>query len=64
MSPSISFVIPFVDEEPTLAALCERIATATELVALLRGYGIKEMVRTGTVVMSRGAQSIEEATRR
>jgi acetolactate synthase-1/3 small subunit len=44
-------------------------ATGTEaeveaLIALLRGYGIKEMVRTGTVVMSRGAQSIEEATRR
>ena len=34
------------------------------LVALLRGYGIKEMVRTGTVVMSRGPQSIEEATKR
>jgi acetolactate synthase-1/3 small subunit len=34
------------------------------LIALLRGYGIKEMVRTGTVVMSRGSQSIEEATRR
>ncbi len=34
------------------------------LVALLRGYGIKELVRTGTVVMSRGAQSIEEATKR
>jgi acetolactate synthase-1/3 small subunit len=34
------------------------------IIALLRGYGIKEMVRTGTVVMSRGAQSIEEATRR
>ncbi len=44
-------------------------ATGTEaemdaLVALLRGYGIKEMVRTGTVVMSRGPQSIEEATKR
>ena len=34
------------------------------LIALLRGYGIKELVRTGTVVMSRGAQSIEEATKR
>jgi acetolactate synthase-1/3 small subunit len=34
------------------------------LIALLRGYGIKEMVRTGTVVMSRGSQSIEEATKR
>jgi len=32
-----------------------------ELVALLRSYGIKELVRTGAVVMSRGAASIEEA---
>ena len=41
-------------------------ATGTEgeidaLVALLRGYGIKELVRTGAVVMLRGAGSIEEA---
>jgi acetolactate synthase-1/3 small subunit len=34
-----------------------------ELVGLLRGYGIKESVRTGAVVMSRGASSIEEALR-
>ncbi len=34
------------------------------LIALLRGYGIKELVRTGTVVMSRGSGSIEEATKR
>ena len=34
------------------------------LIALLRGFGIKELVRTGTVVMVRGTQSIEEATRR
>ncbi|HYM84698.1 MAG TPA: acetolactate synthase small subunit [Candidatus Dormibacteraeota bacterium] len=44
-------------------------ATGTEaqvdgLVALLRGFGIKELVRTGTVVMSRGATSIEEAVKR
>ena len=44
-------------------------ATGTEaeidaLVALLRGYGIKELVRTGAVVMTRGAGSIEEALRR
>jgi acetolactate synthase-1/3 small subunit len=44
-------------------------ATGTEgevdaLVALLRGFGIKELVRTGTVVMTRGAQSIEEYPRR
>jgi acetolactate synthase-1/3 small subunit len=34
------------------------------LVALLRSYGIRETVRTGSVVMTRGAQSIEEAVRR
>ena len=34
------------------------------LVALLRGFGIKELVRTGTVVMTRGSGSIEEAVRR
>jgi acetolactate synthase I/III small subunit len=31
------------------------------LVALLRAYGIKELVRTGATVMLRGAGSIEEA---
>jgi acetolactate synthase-1/3 small subunit len=47
--------------------IVETTGTETEvdaLIALLRGYGIKEMVRTGTVVMSRGSQSIEEATKR
>lgn len=34
------------------------------LVTLLRGYGIKELVRTGAIVMLRGAGSIEEAIRR
>jgi acetolactate synthase I/III small subunit len=33
-------------------------------VALLRTYGIKELVRTGAVVMTRGNQSIEEAVKR
>ena len=33
-------------------------------VALVRNYGIKEIVRTGAVVMSRGSSSIEEATKR
>jgi acetolactate synthase-1/3 small subunit len=33
-------------------------------VALVRGYGIKELVRTGAVVMSRGSNSIEEAVKR
>ena len=39
-------------------------AALDALIALFRGYGIKELVRTGTVVMSRGAGSIEEETRR
>jgi acetolactate synthase-1/3 small subunit len=33
-------------------------------VGLVRGYGIKELVRTGAVVMSRGTGSIEEAVKR
>jgi acetolactate synthase-1/3 small subunit len=33
-------------------------------VALVRTYGIKELVRTGSVVMSRGSGSIEEAVKR
>ncbi len=44
-------------------------ATGTEaevdtLIALLRGFGIKELVRSGAVVMSRGTGSIEEAVKR
>ena len=44
-------------------------ATGTEaevdaLVALLRSYGIRELVRTGAVVMARGSASIEEAIKR
>ena len=49
------------------SVIVETTGTESEvdaLIALLRGYGIKEMVRTGTVVMSRGSQSIEEATKR
>ena len=33
-------------------------------VALVRTYGIKELVRTGAVVMARGSGSIEEAIKR
>lgn len=36
-------------------------AEVDALIALLRGYGIKESVRTGATVMLRGAGSIEEA---
>ena len=44
-------------------------ATGTEgevdsLIALVRTYGIKELVRTGAVVMARGSGSIEEAIKR
>lgn len=43
--------------------------TGTEMevdafVALVRTYGIKELVRTGAVVMARGSASIEEAVKR
>ena len=33
-------------------------------VSLVRSYGIKELVRTGAVVMARGSGSIEEAVKR
>ena len=39
-------------------------AEVDEFVALVRTYGIKELVRTGAVVMTRGAGSIEEALKR
>ena len=49
------------------SVIVETVGTESEvdaLIALLRGYGIKELVRTGTVVMSRGSGSIEEAAKR
>ncbi len=39
-------------------------AEVDEFVALVRTYGIKELVRTGAVVMARGSGSIEEAIKR
>jgi acetolactate synthase-1/3 small subunit len=33
-------------------------------IAIVRGFGIKELVRTGAVVMARGAGSIEEAVKK
>lgn len=47
--------------------IAEAVGTESEVdafVALLRGFGIKELVRTGAVVMSRGSASIEEAIKR
>ena len=49
------------------AVIVEATGTEAEidaLVALVRTYGIKELVRTGAVVMLRGAGSIEEALKR
>jgi len=49
------------------AVVLEAVGTEEEidaLVEILRGYGIKELVRTGTVVMARGSHSIEEAFKR
>jgi acetolactate synthase I/III small subunit len=39
-------------------------AEVDQFVALVRTYGIKELVRTGSVVMSRGSNSIEEQVKR
>ena len=39
-------------------------AEVDAFVALARTYGIKELVRTGAVVMTRGSGSIEEALKR
>jgi acetolactate synthase-1/3 small subunit len=47
--------------------IAEAVGTESEIdafVALLRSFGIKELVRTGAVVMSRGPASIEEAIKR
>jgi acetolactate synthase-1/3 small subunit len=47
--------------------IAEAVGTESEIdafVALLRSFGIKELVRTGAVVMSRGSASIEEAIKR
>jgi acetolactate synthase-1/3 small subunit len=49
------------------ALVVEATGTESEIdafVGLLGGYGIKELVRTGAVVMARGPQSIEEALKR
>jgi acetolactate synthase-1/3 small subunit len=49
------------------AVIVEAAGTEAEVdavVALLRSFGIKELVRTGTVVMTRGSGSIEEAVKR
>jgi acetolactate synthase-1/3 small subunit len=49
------------------SVIVEVTGTESEIdafVALVRNYGIKELVRTGAVVMARGSGSIEEAIKR
>ena len=51
----------------TEAVIAEVSGTESEVdsfVTVVRGFGIKELVRTGAVVMARGAGSIEEAVKR
>jgi len=51
----------------TDAVIVEATGTEAEVdavVGLLRSFGIKELVRTGAVVMVRGSQSIEEAIKK
>src|SRR6476619_957502 len=51
---------PTVEHELALV----KIRAIDTFVSLVRTYGIKELVRTGAVVMARGAGSIEEAVKR
>jgi acetolactate synthase small subunit len=49
------------------SVIAEVTGTESEIdtfVSLVRTYGIKELVRTGAVVMARGASSIEEAVKK
>jgi acetolactate synthase I/III small subunit len=49
------------------AVIAEVSGTEAEIdafIAIVRGFGVKELVRTGAVVMARGAGSIEEAVKR
>jgi acetolactate synthase-1/3 small subunit len=53
-----------VSAEAVIAEVTGSEAEVDTFVANVRPYGIKELVRTGAVVMSRGAGSIEEAVKR
>jgi len=50
-----------VSSEAVIVEMTGTEAEVDNFVALVRTYGIKELVRTGAVVMTRGAGSIEEA---
>jgi acetolactate synthase I/III small subunit len=53
-----------VADDAVIAEVTGPEADVDAFVALVRSYGIKELVRTGAVVMSRGSSSIEEAVKR
>jgi len=53
-----------VSAESIIAEVTGAESEVDQFVALVRPYGIKELVRTGSVVMARGAGSIEEAIKR
>jgi acetolactate synthase-1/3 small subunit len=53
-----------VSPESLVAEVSGTEAEVDNFVACVRGFGIKELVRTGAVVMSRGAGSIEEAVKK
>jgi acetolactate synthase-1/3 small subunit len=53
-----------VSAESLVAEVTGTEAEVDNFVACVRGFGIKELVRTGAVVMSRGAGSIEEAVKK
>jgi len=50
--------------ESVIAEVTGSEADVDSFIALVRTFGIKELVRTGAVVMSRGAASIEEALKK
>jgi acetolactate synthase-1/3 small subunit len=53
-----------VSPEAVIAEVSGSEAEVDDFVACVRGFGIKELVRTGAVVMARGSGSIEEAVKR
>ena len=53
-----------VSPEAVIAEVSGSEAEVDDFVACVRAFGIKELVRTGAVVMARGAGSIEEAVKK
>jgi acetolactate synthase-1/3 small subunit len=53
-----------VSPESVIAEVSGTEEEVDNFVAVVRGFGIKELVRTGAVVMARGSGSIEEAVKK